>query len=458
MDLAEHLYNISASAKTEIIDIILIHINSEIYPRTKVDEQLVESYRVSMEAGVKFPPLVVQKDTHTLIDGLHRYHALKKLETKKVEVEILDIPDTELRAETVRRNVRHGKRLTTMELRLIIAKLRFTDKKSLKEIAEIVGMTEGRVSQICKEFRYSERSFNNFNPKVPKIDMRVKVNMHDEEEILNDLKAGLSGKEVAEKHGVSQPTVSRIKKEHEAWTSSPVYIKMGLAKAKNMFKVAFMNKLLKKARFEFKEKGVIIRNSEGKKPPFLVAIFKSKYFWEYNVKQPFEGYAESDILTQLKTCDPGYIGNIELALSDSKTWKIRWEDHKKSHTYDSLDWREFPIPHLELDENGIPPNIVAKAELFQSVFPIKQKGDLTLKMENGELTCSFKCHNDWLCNQKLKPKLLEKNDDARAIVDLQTLDEALKIFMGPVWIGMWSDQTHIAIGQGGANSKMCFII
>jgi len=173
------------------------------------------------------------------------------------------------------------------------------------------------------------------------------------------------------------------------------------------------------------------------------------------VNQPIDCYAESDILTQLKEIDAS---SIELALVDSKTWRIRWEDHEKTHTYSNLDWREFPVPYLKLDGNGIPITVHVKAELFQSKLPRKQKGQLTLKMENKKLTCSFKCHNNWNCNQLLKLELLGKEGNATAIVDLETLDEALKIWSGPIWIGMWSDQTHLAIGYGSVNYKKCFII
>lgn len=448
--------------KIETIDINLIHINLEIYPRLEVDEELVETYYLNMEAGVKFGPLTVQKDTYTLIDGFHRYHALKKLEKEKVDVEILDIPDTELRAEAIRRNTKRGKRLTKRELYHSILDLRFRDEKSLKEIAEIVDLTEGRISQICDSFEFGtryfdEENFYNFSSKDTKIDLRQKVDTDKKEKILADIDAGLSGKEIAKKHGVSQPTVSRIKKEHEPWTSSIVYIKAEIGKAITMFRYAFMNNVLKKARLEFKENGVLIRNSESEKPPFVVAFFKDKCFIKYKVKQPTEGYVKSDILTQLKNIDIDYDPTIELALVNPRTWKIRNEKEVRTHEYSEIDWRDFPIWNVELDKDGIPKTCTVKAEVSPLAFPRNQKGKLTLVMEDKELSCSFKCHNDWPCKQKLKLLFLEKTSNARAVVNLETLDHILKT-KHPFWLGMWSDRTSIAIGTGIRNRKVCFII
>ena len=63
----------------ETVDISKINLDEKIYPRERIDEQLVETYRQNLEAGTDLPPLVVQKNTFTLVDGFHRYHAAKRL-------------------------------------------------------------------------------------------------------------------------------------------------------------------------------------------------------------------------------------------------------------------------------------------------------------------------------------------------------------------------------------------
>jgi len=452
-----------AKTKNKVIDMTLINVNPEIYPRARVDEDLVETYRQNIEAGIEFPPLVVQKATYTLIDGRHRLEALRNLEEKidKVKVEIRDLPDNELRAEAIRLNTKHGKRLTKKELRRNIIDLRFQDQKSLKEIAKIVGKTEARVSQVCQEYEFASRyfdDFNNLNPKVPKIDLRVKVGADKKEEIIKDIDANLSGKEIAEKYNVSQSLVSQIKKEREEWASSPVYIKMDITSAYNMFVIAFMNRVLKKVRLEFKDKGVVIRNAKGRNPPYVVALFKNEFFWEYKVKKPIEGYVRADFLTQLKNIDVDLDPTIELAMVDPKTWKIRYEKGVKKHEYTDLDWRKFPIGYPELDTDGIPTTCTVKAEISPLALPRNQKGELTLVMQDKELSCSFKCNYDWDCNQKVKLISLVKTSNATAVVDLETLDQVLKGFRLAFWIGMWSDRTNLAMGRSWSTSKFCFII
>jgi len=328
----------------------------------------------------------VQKDTYTLIDGRNRYDAYKKLGKKKVKVKILDIPNSELRAEAIRRNIKHGKRLTKSEIKRSVIQLRRVDKKSVEEVAKIVGLTPGRVSQIIQDFWMLNRSFYDFNSKNAKErkpDLRVKVDEEKKEEIIKDLEAGKSGKEVAEKYNVSQPTISRFKKEHEEWSSCPVYIKAEFNRIHKILQTAFVNGLLKKARFEFKPDGIVIKNSNGKKLPYVIAGWSSRerFFIEYRVNEPFEGYAESDIITELPIKKRLNRENIKLALVDEKTWKIGYNSYVKGKEYGSLEWRnfDFPLPSLKLDADGLPETVHVKAKIrSRDQFPRNQKGILFL--------------------------------------------------------------------------------
>ena len=190
----------------------------------------------------------------------------------------------------------------------------------------------------------------------------------------------MQGKEIAKKHGISQPRVSQIKKTYEEWVSSPVYIKVEPHRAHQMFNYAFANKLLKKARIEFKENGVYIRNSAAdKKPPFVVAVFPPRYFIEYRVNDPIEGYVETNILKHFRDIEQS---QFELALMNEKTWKMRWEGQGSTQKYENLDWKEFPLPHIEFDKNGIPTKCTVKAQIPPKAITRKEKGKLTLKMEN----------------------------------------------------------------------------
>jgi len=465
-----------------------VNVDAKIYPRERIDEEVVEIYKSNLETGMKFPRIVVQKDTYTLVDGLHRFKALEKLGKKQVEVEILDIPNIELRREAISRNIKHGKRLTKDEIRRNVIALRFTDKKRLKEIAETVGLSEARISQICEDYHLAHTwmEFNDLSSKVPKVDLRMKVDSVEEKEILTDLRKGVSGKEVAEKHGVSQPTVSRIKKKHEEWVSSPVYIRMKPVDAIKLFQVAFANGVLEKARFEFKEGGVLIRNSNDNKPPSVFAMFKKDSFFEYRVIEPVEGYAESDLLAEVSKHASAHM-DYELALINPQTWNLRYKtyggerDNVKTHAYEHLDWRGFTKQSPKLDEDGIPETAQVKAKIHCGQFARKHKGNLALQMKDGELFASFdfecgvdlwRSGWDWKCNREFELEFLEKKANATAIVDHSMLDQIIKTLTwygvkkgkfirhsGPfVWIGMWTDRTNLAIGTTGPTKQVCFIL
>jgi len=441
------------------VDISKINLEKKNYPRARIDEQLVEMYCLNFEAGINLPPLVVQKNTFTLIDGFHRYHAAKKLKREKVEVEIVDLPDSELRAEAVRRNIKHGKRFTVQEIRIIIILLRFTDKKSLKEIAQIVNRSEGRISQIVEEYRSGARHFfSDLIPKVPKIDLRVKADHYTKAEILEELEAGLSGKEIAEKHKISQGLVSQIKKKNQEWLTSPVYFKMEKIRAVNLLEIAFMNKQFNQAKFEFKKDGITINNSKEEEVPLCIAKFDVESFLHYRLSHPIDGYAKSDLLKQVREVDSV---EIEFALLDSNTWKLRWKNNEKTHKYDDIDWRDFPVGYIELDSDGIPLEVKTKLEVARCDFPGKSNGQLTLNMEKGELVGVYDCQ-EWTCQRKIEPNFIEKEGNARAYVDLSTMDKLLKISFlrnNLFWIGMWSDQTHLAIGKSYPDYyRACFIL
>jgi len=441
------------------IDISKINLDEKIYPRERIDEQLVAIYRLNIEAGTDLPPLVVQKNTFTLIDGAHRYHAAKKLKKEKVEVEIVDIPDSELRAEAIRRNIKHGKRFTLDEIRATVIFLRFTDKKSLKEIAQIVNLSEGRISQILMEYRHGARHFfSDLNPKVPKIDLRVKADHYTKKKILEELEAGLSGKEIADKHKISQGLVSQIKKKDQEWLTSPVYFKMEKIRAVCLLEIAFLNGQLNHAKFEFKEDGIMIRNFNGEEEtPLCIAKFDVESFLHYRVSDPIDVYAKSDLLKQVREVNSV---EIEFALLDSNTWKLRWKNNERTHKYDAIDWRDFPVGYIELDHDGIPKEVKTKLEVTRRDFPSKSKGQLTLNMEKGELVGVYECQ-DWTCQRKIEPDFIEKDGNATADVDLATMDKLLKISFlryNCFWIGMWSDQTHLAIGKSDPDYRACFIL
>jgi hypothetical protein len=119
--------------------------------RVVIDQSTVYAYRDLMKDDVSFPPIETVFDgvTHWLTDGYHRYHALKLLGVKDVEIEYK--PGTQLDAQiaALRANSRHGKPLTNDDKRNKIAMalaLPGFDEKSSYEIAKLCEVSQSMVA------------------------------------------------------------------------------------------------------------------------------------------------------------------------------------------------------------------------------------------------------------------------------------------------------------------------
>lgn len=93
-----------------------VYVDDAISPRRdgNLDHDRVAEYATNF---AKLPPILVQKDTFTLIDGKHRLHAAFEAAASTVHIliEEMDIPDSELWIEAYRANKSHGRALTTAE-------------------------------------------------------------------------------------------------------------------------------------------------------------------------------------------------------------------------------------------------------------------------------------------------------------------------------------------------------
>ena len=121
--------------------------------RISLNQDVVNEYAELMEEGVKFPPLAVYHDgsDHWLVDGFHRYFALKKNGASLVEVDATagTLRDAQLKSKAV--NHDHGLRRTHADIRKAIEDM-LNDKEwsgwSLGEIAKWVGTSTSTVSRV----------------------------------------------------------------------------------------------------------------------------------------------------------------------------------------------------------------------------------------------------------------------------------------------------------------------
>ena len=451
----------------EEIELRQLVFDETIYPRLKPDEELVLTYKNAIEDGANFPPIILQQGTYRIIDGVHRYLAYTALEYERVNVEFIDIPDPDCRAESIRRNVKQGSQLKEPDLRYNIIKLRFIDSKPLHEIASIVGRSEGRISQICNEYKMRPRDFQfkTFNPKDLKIDLRQTVDSHKREKILQDLRDGKLGKDIAKDHNVSEATVSKIKTDNEDWLNAPLYFKLGPSRLEKLLKVAFGKGLYNKARFMFRENGVVVKNSgihqKENTFPYMTFIAQKTFFPEYRLKKPIDGYADDDIIDIIKKCKG--TDHIEVALLDSQTWKFRYtrDGAVKTKTFtNELTDRDFEevMKTVTLDEHGIPDSAEVNAQISYKSIPLNEKGIAQLKLIDKELVCHFKCRHGADCTYKINMSRLEKAENATATFDMETYTKIVSAIRGPVYIGMWRDLPSLAIGLGDVDNKLCFIL
>lgn len=92
-------------------------IDWDVYPRKEVDQSHVESILFAIESGDRLPPIVVEKSTKRIVDGVHRYMAYGRRAGGKSDAEIEVVEkryssERELFLDCVRLNSGHGKRLT----------------------------------------------------------------------------------------------------------------------------------------------------------------------------------------------------------------------------------------------------------------------------------------------------------------------------------------------------------
>jgi len=96
--------------KMKITDIILDY---NIYPRHEVERLRVNEYYNSLQAGAKFPPIIICADTKRIADGFHRTEMYKKAKVEVIEVEMYKFEnEAELIWWSINWNAQHGLKLT----------------------------------------------------------------------------------------------------------------------------------------------------------------------------------------------------------------------------------------------------------------------------------------------------------------------------------------------------------
>ncbi|MBI1900916.1 MAG: ParB N-terminal domain-containing protein [Planctomycetia bacterium] len=127
-------------------------------PRPTLSIEIVAEYKAAMEAGAKFPPLVVFLDGRTfwLADGFHRFHAERERGAEKVlcEIHLGTVRDAKLYAAGA--NAQHGLRRTNTEKRHAVKMLledREWAKRSDRWIADRCAVSQPFVGTVRSELK-----------------------------------------------------------------------------------------------------------------------------------------------------------------------------------------------------------------------------------------------------------------------------------------------------------------
>ena len=135
------------------VDINLIRIDGGTQCRTVIDQPTVYSYLERMKEGDEFPLIETMFDgeIYWLVDGFHRYHALKLAGVKEIEINSKSGTLQDAQIEALKANSKHGKQLTNEDKRNKVEmalKIDRFDKKSNYEIAKICDLSASFVASV----------------------------------------------------------------------------------------------------------------------------------------------------------------------------------------------------------------------------------------------------------------------------------------------------------------------
>lgn len=118
--------------------------------RRGLDQDAILRYRELLRENGSCPALKVQKGSLRVIDGWHRLRAAKEEGVKEIGCEILDVPDSELRTLSYQFNRKHGVPISLEERNRTIEALHVKDGKTQEQIADIIGLSQPRISRILE--------------------------------------------------------------------------------------------------------------------------------------------------------------------------------------------------------------------------------------------------------------------------------------------------------------------
>ncbi|NVM24235.1 MAG: hypothetical protein HWN68_20955, partial [Desulfobacterales bacterium] len=182
------------------VNISDLKLDNSVWPRSALDEEAIERYRDCLQ---ELPPIVVDRETMTVLDGRHRIEAHKREGQEKVSTNYESCPPHLFLAKSYALNARHGLPVDNEVRDQIIVDLKQGkdgyDPMGEKEIAQILGVSQGRVSQIIR----SLLGANIFLKDKAKTREAIRLYL-----------SGMSQEKVGETFGVSQRHISSVVRDY----------------------------------------------------------------------------------------------------------------------------------------------------------------------------------------------------------------------------------------------------
>ncbi|WP_139135634.1 ParB N-terminal domain-containing protein [Micromonospora yangpuensis] len=115
----------------------------------RLDGISAEHVHLLATAAGPLPPVLVQRTTMRVVDGLHRLHAAIAAGHDTIEVEFFDGPERTAFVEAVRANISHGLPLTLADRRAAAERIvRLCPQWSDRMVAAVVGLSDKTVAKV----------------------------------------------------------------------------------------------------------------------------------------------------------------------------------------------------------------------------------------------------------------------------------------------------------------------
>jgi plasmid maintenance system antidote protein VapI len=118
-----------------------------IFPRDRIDADLIDTYAAAIEAGDPFPPVSILADGR-IVDGVHRHAAYTRIGVQLAAVVVAPPEGVSLRLFAASLNRANGKRQSADELRsLAVAEAESNPEVSVSALAELLGVPRRSVQR-----------------------------------------------------------------------------------------------------------------------------------------------------------------------------------------------------------------------------------------------------------------------------------------------------------------------